>query len=118
MSKRLILLLVGILMISARIADAGPANRRAAAQAPKVPVNLNGFGAPLAGVAQKASDLSAFAAGQMNFKEVETLPQIGPVMNGVSCAGCHSQPAIGGGGLFINEVRVRNNQQPGPVHIF
>jgi mono/diheme cytochrome c family protein len=118
MSTRLIILSIGILMISARIADAGPANRRAAAQAPNVPVNLNGFGAPLAGVAQNASDLSAFAAGQMNFKEVETLPQIGPVMNGVSCAGCHSQPAIGGGGLFINEIRVRNNQQPGPVHIF
>ena len=83
-----------------------------------MPINLNGFGAPLPGLAQNGSDLSVFADGQMNFKEVETLPQVGPVMNGVSCAGCHSQPAIGGGGLFINEIRVRNNTQPGPVHIF
>ena len=35
----------------------------------------------------------------------------GPVFNGVSCSACHSQPAIGGG-LFINEVRVRNNPSP------
>jgi len=83
-----------------------------------VPINLNGFGAPLPGLAQNGSDLSVFATGQMNFKEVETLPQVGPIMNGVSCAGCHSQPTIGGGGLFINEIRVRNNTQPGPVHIF
>lgn len=54
----------------------------------------------------------------MNFKEIDTLPAVGPVMNGVSCAGCHSQPAIGGGGLFINEIRVRNNSHPGPLHIF
>ena len=54
----------------------------------------------------------------MNFKEIDTLPEVGPIMNGVSCAGCHSQPAIGGGGLFINEVRVRNNMHPGPLHIF
>jgi mono/diheme cytochrome c family protein len=119
-NTRMILLLIGILSISAQIANAGPANRRAAqaGSQPNVPINLDGFGAPLAGVAQNAPDLNAFATGQMNFKEVETLPQIGPVMNGVSCAGCHSQPAIGGGGLFINEMRVRNNTQPGPVHIF
>src|SRR6202011_1466894 len=77
-----------------------------------------GFGAPLLGLAQDGSDLGVFATGQMNFKEIEKLPQVGPVMNGVSCAGCHSQPAIGGGGLFINEIRVRNNIQPGPAHIF
>src|SRR5208282_5204565 len=53
-----------------------------------------------------------------NFKELEDLPQLGPVFNGVSCAGCHSQPAIGGAGLFINEIRVRDNVAPGPVHIF
>ena len=97
---------------------AGPANKQASQQPTNVPVNLDGFGAPLPGVANNASDLSTFATGQLNFKEVESLPQVGPVMNGVSCAGCHSQPAIGGGGLSINEVRVRNNTQPGPVHIF
>ena len=104
-------------ILSVSAVHAGPANRHARTQRPAV-LNLNGFGAPLPAVAQSASDLQLFAAGQLNFKEIETLPQIGPVFNGVSCAGCHSQPAIGGGGLFINEIRVRDNPQPGPVHIF
>jgi hypothetical protein len=119
MSIRLFLFSIAILSISVPAANAGPANRRAAtASQPSVPVNLDGFGAPLAGVAQNGPDLNVFATGQINFKSIETLPQVGPVMNGLSCAGCHSQPAIGGGGLFINEIRVRNNTQPGPVHIF
>ena len=98
-------------------ADAGPANRHNRGQVPQV-VTLTGFGSPLPGVAQNPADLRTFAAGQLDFKEIETLPQIGPLFNGVSCAGCHSQPAIGGAGLFINEIRVRHNTQPGPVHIF
>jgi hypothetical protein len=120
MNRRLILLLIGMLGISTQIAYAGPANRTASSTASQasVPINLDGFGAPLLGLAQDGSDLGVFATGQMNFKEIEKLPQVGPVMNGVSCAGCHSQPAIGGGGLFINEIRVRHNTQPGPVHIF
>jgi hypothetical protein len=110
-----------ILILLTQNASAGPANRNGrqnGPQQPNVPVNLIGFGAPLSGVLQNSSDLNVFATGQINFKEIETLPQVGPVMNGVSCAGCHSQPAIGGGGLFINEIRVRDNTQPGPVHIF
>jgi CxxC motif-containing protein (DUF1111 family) len=79
---------------------------------------LTGFGAPLRAVAQNPSDLQIFATGQINFKEIEQLPQLGPIFNGVSCAGCHSQPTIGGGGLFINEIRVRDNTAPGPVHLF
>ncbi len=121
MRIRSILLLIGILSISVQIANAGPANKTASLEAggqANVPINLDGFGAPLPGLALNGSDLNTFATGQMNFKEVETLPQMGPIMNGVSWAGCHSQPAIGGGGLFINEIRVRNNTQPGPVHIF
>jgi hypothetical protein len=115
-----ILLLICIVSISAQAANAGPSNRNArqGQSQPNVPVNLNGFGAPLPGVSQDPSDLNIFATGQINFKEIDALPQVGPIMNGVSCAGCHSQPAIGGGGLFINEIRVRNNTQPGPVHIF
>jgi hypothetical protein len=120
MSTRRILLLICIVSISAQTANAGPSNRNAkqGQSQPNVPVNLDGFGAPLPGVAQDPSDLNIFATGQINFKEIDALPQVGPIMNGVSCAGCHSQPAIGGGGLFINEIRVRNNTQPGPVHIF
>ena len=47
-----------------------------------------------------------------------TVPQLGPLFNSTTCTGCHSQPATGGGGLFINEIRVRDNADPGPVHIF
>ena len=118
------ILIICVLAIWARTANAGPANRKVAQHGqgqpsiPPMPVNINGFGAPLPGITQSAADMATFATGQLNFKEIETLPQVGPVMNGISCAGCHSQPAIGGGGLFIDEIRVRNNTQPGPVHIF
>jgi len=121
MGTRRILLLISILFIAAQTANAGPSNRHAENRdrnQPNVPVNLVGFGAPLPGVAHDSRDLGLFATGQINFKEIDTLPAVGPIMNGVSCAGCHSQPAIGGGGLFINEVRVRNNTHPGPLHIF
>ena len=99
-------------------AHAGPANRTNTATSQPVPINLDGFGSPLPAVAGNGSDLQTFATGQLNFKEIEVAPEIGPVFNGVACAGCHSQPAIGGAGLFINEIRVRKNSQPGPVHIF
>ena len=85
---------------------------------PNYPINLDGFGAPLPAVANSLADLSTFATGQLNFKEIDEVPQLGPLFNGTTCTGCHSQPATGGGGLFINEIRVRNNTDPGPVHIF
>src|SRR5580698_2726013 len=53
-----------------------------------------------------------------DWKEIDDVPQLGPLFNSVTCTGCHSQPATGGGGLFINEIRVRDNADPGPVHIF
>ena len=100
-------------------AYAGPANRRAQTQSlPSYPINLDGFGAPLPAVANSLADLATFANGQLNFKEIDEMPQLGPLFNGTTCTGCHSQPATGGGGLFINEIRVRNNTDPGPVHIF
>lgn len=127
-TKLIVALFISFSLIGAVNSFAGPANRKLSRnshgnQQPKpfaspVPINLNGFGAPLPAVAQNYGDLQLFSAGQINFKEVEQLPSIGPIFNGVSCAGCHSQPAIGGGGLFINEIRVRNNPAPGPVHIF
>jgi CxxC motif-containing protein (DUF1111 family) len=111
------LLIISILTIAASNANAGPANRHHGGGT-NYPATLQGFGAPLPAVGSSVSDLSVFATGQLNFKEIETAPQIGPLFNGTACAGCHSQPAIGGGGLFINEIRVRKNPQPGPVHIF
>jgi hypothetical protein len=49
---------------------------------------------------------------------VEGLPELGPLFNSRSCGTCHFQPALGGTGSFINEIRVRNNPRPGPVQIF
>ncbi len=110
--------LTALVCLSAASAYAGPANRFQRGGQPPQPSGLSGFGSPLPGVVNSPTDLQTFANGQANFKEVETLPQVGPIFNSVSCAGCHSQPAIGGAGLFINEIRVRNNTAPGPVHIF
>jgi Di-haem oxidoreductase, putative peroxidase len=119
-TQRVIRFSLVCMLVAASNAWGGPANRQVqsgAVQTP-APVELYGFGSPLPAVVNNASDLQIFATGQINFKEVETLPQVGPVFNDVSCAGCHSQPAIGGAGLFINEIRVRNNTAAGPVHIF
>jgi len=68
--------------------------------------------------AENAADLQLFANGQANFLEVEELPKVGPIFNSRSCGSCHFQPALGGSGAFINEVRVRNNTAGGPLHIF
>src|ERR1700737_3677891 len=105
MSTRRILLLICIVSISAQTANAGPQKKKQK-QGPSqsnVPVNLNGFEAPLPGVAQHSSDLNVSATGQINFKEIDALPQVGPIMNGVSCAGCHSKPEIAGGGFFTTK---------------
>ena len=111
--------LCALATVAAPNAYAGPSNRLASTQpAPNYPINLDGFGAPLPAVANTVSDLTIFATGQLNFKEIDQVPQLGPLFNGTTCTGCHSQPATGGGGLFINEIRVRNNSDPGPVHIF
>ncbi len=54
------------------------------------------FGAPLPGLT--AEQLARFNAGKAEFLEVETIPDgVGPVFNDVSCATCHSVPAVGGG---------------------
>ena len=62
MKTRIIPLLICILTISAQIAHAGPANRRAVATGnqPNVPINLNGFGSAAARRDKHASDLSRF----------------------------------------------------------
>jgi mono/diheme cytochrome c family protein len=111
---------VGLMVCVQAIAPsvhAGPSNRRAKNQS-NYPINLDGFGAPLPAVANSTPDLAIFATGQLNFKEIDSIPALGPLFNGTTCSGCHSQPSMGGGGLFINEIRVRDNTDPGPVHIF
>ena len=110
------LAVLSCMFVWAGIAYAGPSNRG------PIPSQLKGpsvgLGSPLPAVEGNSSDLQIFITGQTNFQEVDTIPQLGPVFNGhSSCAGCHFQGALGGG-ASINEVRVRDNQQPGPVHMF
>ena len=90
---------------------------------PTTITNLSGFGIPLDGILVEAAqghdgDLATFADGQITFTEVDSLPELGPIFNSRSCGACHFQPALGGSGQFINEVRVRNNTAGGPLHIF
>ena len=85
--------------------------------------NIYGFGDPLEAIKGEAllgftGDLATFGEGQATFIEVDGLPELGPLFNSRSCGTCHFQPALGGTGSFINEIRVRNNTRPGPVQIF
>ena len=86
-------------------------------------VNLSGFGDPLQGIRNEVAfgitqRLEQFADGQIEFVDVEAIPRGGPIFNSKSCGACHFQPAVGGSGEFINEVRIRNNTAGGPLHIF
>jgi len=104
-------------ILSAPNACAGPASPGAKSKL-NHPINLDGFGAPLPAVMRSIPDLATFAAGQLNFRQIQTVPQLGPLFNGTSCIGCHSQPAMGGDSPLVNEVRVRNNPDSRPVQSF
>jgi CxxC motif-containing protein (DUF1111 family) len=108
------LTLVALLMVAM---SATAANAQTSSSAGQV-ITLSGFGQPLPGVQGSSSDLQIFANGQLSFKEVDSLPALGPIFNSRSCGACHFQPAIGGSGEFIQEVRVRDNTVGGPLHIF
>src|SRR5215475_6341608 len=54
-----------------------------------------GAGAPFDALTQ--TQLAVFQAGQEEFEGEEAVADgLGPTMNLDSCAGCHSQPAVGG----------------------
>lgn len=113
------LTLVALLLVAI---SATAANAQTSAPADQI-ITLSGFGQPLPGIQLEAifgntTDLQIFATGQFNFKEVDSLPALGPIFNSRSCGACHFQPAIGGSGEFIQEVRVRNTTVGGPLHIF
>ena len=58
--------------------------------------SLPGFGDPLDGLTD--DQLDRFRNGKAEFQTVETVADgLGPVFNDVSCASCHSVPAVGGG---------------------
>jgi CxxC motif-containing protein (DUF1111 family) len=58
------------------------------------------FGDPFNGLSATLQD--EFVAGQEEFETVETVAGgLGPVFNNVSCAACHSAPAVGGGSTTL-----------------
>jgi CxxC motif-containing protein (DUF1111 family) len=62
------------------------------------------FGDPLPGLSKE--QMEAFEEGSADFQEVETVEDgLGPVFNDVSCAACHSEPTVGGGGSARLETR-------------
>ena len=71
------------------------------ARDPGVRGGAAGAGAPLAGLT--ARQFEFFADGKADFESVEDVPDgVGPRMNLDGCAGCHSQPAIGGTSPAVN----------------
>jgi CxxC motif-containing protein (DUF1111 family) len=75
----------------------------AAADAGPVPPNLSPLGrvpVPLPGLTP--AQLAVFQASAATFQEIETVEDgLGPIFNGNSCGGCHSQPGPGGGSAFF-----------------
>jgi hypothetical protein len=76
----------------AAVGDAGP-----------IPPNLSPLGrppVPLPGLTP--AQLAVFQASAATFQEIETVEDgLGPIFNGNSCGGCHSQPGPGGGSAFF-----------------
>ncbi len=71
------------------------------AQDPGVRGGPAGAGGPIAGL--NTDELSFFNAGRDDFEEVESVGDgLGPRFNLDSCAGCHTQPAIGGTSPAVN----------------
>lgn len=68
---------------------------------PGVRGGVAGAGAPFADLTP--SELAYFNVGKEDFEEAEDVPDgLGPRMNLDSCAGCHSQPEVGGTSPAIN----------------
>jgi CxxC motif-containing protein (DUF1111 family) len=87
-----IMALFGFAFVQTRI---GSSESTFSARDPGVRGGNPGAGAPLSGLS--SSQLAFFDAGQEDFAEEEEVADgLGPTMNLDSCAGCHSQPAIGG----------------------
>ncbi len=86
----------------------------------------SGMGEPLPAMINNPADMRNFINGQLNMKQIETLNsarnsagpagQLGPLFNNTSCAACHSNPAVGGGGLNLFEQRLSTGGPP--VRIF
>jgi CxxC motif-containing protein (DUF1111 family) len=57
------------------------------------------------------AQLNRFRAGQEEFMAVrDPMDGLGPAYNGTSCAGCHTLPAVGGGGIVSVTLAGRRNE--------
>lgn len=78
----------------------------------KATADINGsFGDPLARL--QTQELDQFSAGKQQFELIVTVARgLGPVFNGRSCAGCHSNPVTGGdsGTLQFRFATMTNGQ--------
>jgi CxxC motif-containing protein (DUF1111 family) len=90
---------IGVVASQVRIASQTATVTRA--QDPGVRGGASAAGAALPGLS--SGQLEYFTAGQTEFAEAETVVEgLGPRMNLNSCAGCHSQPAVGGSSPATN----------------
>src|SRR5437868_3629004 len=84
-------------------ADADDGGGSGGGDAGPIPPNLSPLGRPpepLPGLTPQ--QLAAFQAAAATFQNIETVADgLGPVFNGNSCGGCHSQPGPGGGSAFF-----------------
>ena len=87
--------------VVATFAATAPRPPGTAAKDPGVRPGPAAAGSPIAGLS--AGQLALFNAGKDDFEEVEKVRDgLGPTMNMDNCAGCHSQPAIGGSSPRVN----------------
>jgi len=90
--------LVGCSLVPGEIDTRPPASL---ATDPGVRGGAVGAGGPLAGLTE--TELAFFNAGKKDFEDVEHVPDgLGPTANLDSCAGCHTQPAVGGTSPAVN----------------
>src|SRR5712692_10340279 len=97
MTKRVVLLTIGI----AVMLTASQAPGQWVARDPGSRGGLAGAGGMLSGLS--AGQIAIFNAGRDDFEEADTVGTgLGPRFNLDSCAGCHSQPAVGGSSPAVN----------------
>ena len=88
--------LLGLLSAASAVAQLVPPRPPGPPPAPVLAMPaIQGFGSPLTGLTRDLLD--AFSVGRMEFIKIET-PEggLGPIVNGSSCAECHTAPAVGG----------------------
>src|SRR5919108_2322794 len=90
-----------IAIVLAVIVTAAGVSAQLTARDPGVRGGAAGAGGPLPGLT--ASQQRFFTVGLEDFEEVEGVGDgLGPRFNLDNCAGCHSQPAIGGSSPAVN----------------